>query len=145
MYSTAIAVAAIVHVHQFLLIIASPQLPCSNLLPVASNQWPNIKVTLNRIIDDEYVPGKNYTSKLYFGCCCIKGLHCIYICIYHFLVTLRVTRSNSPFKEFIIQGRSTVGSSSVGTFRTRPSRRQKYKPTCLHNVRYYKLQNYVML
>lgn len=53
------------------------------------------------------------------------------------LVSLRGTpsESNSIFKEFLIQARSTISNTSVGTFQSRESRRQKYKLTCDQNVR----------
>ena len=68
-HSTAIKVAAIVHIYQFLLITASAQGPCSKLIPGQfPNQEPNVEIIIKNIIDDEYMPGVNYTSKLYIYC-----------------------------------------------------------------------------
>lgn len=113
MHSTTFKVAAIVHIYQFLLITASAQGPCSKLIPGQfPNQEPNVEIDIKNIIDDEYMPGINYT------------------------ITLRGIDSDYKFREFIIQAKSADSNSSVGSFWTKPSRKRKYKPACIRNVRY---------
>ena len=74
MYSAAITIAAILHIQQFLLVTALPdgarEGACSTLIPGhlrLPNQQPEpfpYVVTIPKIVDDEYIPGYNYTSKL---------------------------------------------------------------------------------
>lgn len=73
MYSAAITVVALLHIQQFLLVTAFPtgawNTACTNLVPGhLPNQQPAVPfpylVTISNIVDDDYIPGHNYTSKL---------------------------------------------------------------------------------
>ena len=74
MYSAAIVIAAILYIQQFILITAFPNgaynVSCTNNLQPGHlpNQQPVTPfpylVTISNIVDDEYIPGYNYTSKL---------------------------------------------------------------------------------
>ena len=72
MYSAAILIAAIAYIQEFSLITALPygvpEVACSTLRPGhLPNQQPETPspylFRVNRMIDNEYKPGRNYTSE----------------------------------------------------------------------------------
>lgn len=79
MYSTGITITTIFYIQQFLLITAYPKgapssiSVCTYLIPghlhtqqpIASFPY---NVTVHKIVNDEYIPGENYTSKLDASC-----------------------------------------------------------------------------
>ena len=78
MYSAAIIVAAILYIQQFLLVTALPTGEygdyeddvCITLRPGHLHNQQPMKpfpylVKISNIVDDEYIPGYNYTSKLF--------------------------------------------------------------------------------
>ena len=76
MYSIAVTITAILHIQQFLLINAfpngAPSAVCADFkpghLPSQKPLAPSpYNVTVDNIINGEYIPGHNYAGKLYTG------------------------------------------------------------------------------
>ena len=73
MYSAAIITAVVLNIQQFLLVTALPagawDEACDHLQPghIPNKQpagpFPYL-VTISNIVDDDYIPGHNYTSKI---------------------------------------------------------------------------------